>query len=241
MSAVVALVDQLGRSVHLFTDGAVFDSKGRVTGNLNKARLLPHLNAAFAVRGPVPVGQALEEVAGGYSTFQDLADDLGPALRKAVRKVARRTAPLLPRALTYRLAPYRPDRCDVLLVGVGARGPEVYHGVGAGNVLGEPAEKPWTASRQEGGGLRFASPTSDEMEQRIPARLFEAPGSDPAGDGLGLMCLQRSVLEPFPRTATKLPMVGLFCQLTSVSVRGITTRVLHRWPDEIGSAVGGAS
>lgn len=77
MSAINVFVRE--DSVHLVTDGAGY-ADGKLNAVVQKACILPHLNCAFAARGPIEILQELNIVLSGYQSVETmkraLAEDL---------------------------------------------------------------------------------------------------------------------------------------------------------------------
>jgi hypothetical protein len=81
--------------------------------------------------------------------------------------------------------------------------------------------------------MMFA-PSSPQIEQcfkaAMPSHYRHTDDMDPARDGLTLVKMQRSVRAPGDTASA----VGAFVQVTSVYERGISTNIVHRWPEEWG-------
>jgi hypothetical protein len=64
---------------------------------------------------------------------------------------------------------------------------------------------------------------------------------DPAAIGLRILEIQRKHPAGRDSDGGLLRNVGAFAQLTTVTPDLITTKIIHRWPDELGSALRAAN
>jgi hypothetical protein len=95
--------------------------------------------------------------------------------------------------------------------------------------------KPWTRYQLTDTSLL---PSSDAIlnafRDRYPAGVTAAD-LDPVADGIATMEIQRELAVPdVDRGGGIAFRPGSFVQLTTVTPTEITTRIIHRWPDEIG-------
>jgi hypothetical protein len=70
-----------------------------------------------------------------------------------------------------------------------------------------------------------------EFQRRYPD-VHSGAELDPVKDGIVQMEIQRQFAVPDDVSHALDHMPGRFVQLTTVSADGITTRVIHRWPDD---------
>lgn len=56
-------------------------------------------------------------------------------------------------------------------------------------------------------------------------------------DGPSLMTMQRNVKIKMPLAEQPTPIVGAFCEAVAVDAGGITSRIIHRWPDKVGERI----
>lgn len=213
MSAINVLIQK--DRVHLFTDGAAYLPDGQIQAILPKGRMLPHVNAAMAMRGAfiglAPISEELSRAA----SFDDLKANIVPVLQSC--------------AVHYE---HLLNQCscgtdfEVAIAGISeATGPTAYL-VASHGAYGEP----WII--HDLGGLS-ATPANTEVHNRIVdiASGREADRLDPVADGLAIMEAQRAAR--FDDGVT----IGGFAQLTTIDADGVHSRIIHRWPDRVGRKV----
>jgi len=220
MSAINTVIQ--ADSVHLICDGASYDADGRLVSVGPKMQMLPHLNAAVACRGPrasVPLFADLLSAAA--STYDELKAEAPTFLREL--------RPMLD--ATFAHCELGAD-FDVVIAGISeSDGPDAYlicsherYGV-----------QPWTV-------VQFAGLAMMPADAATQARVFASiPDNvdlvDPERDGRIILEAQR--VFPIDHGGDRSFVgVGGFAQLTSITRDGISTRVIHRWPDEIGEPIG---
>ena len=79
----------------------------------------------------------------------------------------------------------------------------------------------------------------DEMQRGLPANLRTLDDLDPEREGLRVLELQRARHFTGVDSVERMN-IGCFAQITTVTRDAITTRILRRWPDEIGKRTGPA-
>lgn len=209
MSAINVLIQS--DRVHLYTDAAAYQPDGRLDGIVQKVRSMPHLNCAAAMRGPfIGFAPIMEEISAARTSFD--------SLREAMPRLLRTCAVAYDHLL---------DQCsespdfEVVIAGISeTAGPSAYL-VPSHACYGEP----WSIIDLAG---LSATPASEHVHQRI--REIAASRSpdqlDPVADGLAIMEAQRAKGSG--------AFVGGFAQLTTIDADGVHSRVIHRWPDQIG-------
>lgn len=222
MSAINTLIKR--DSVHLITDAASYGADGNLIAVKSKVAMLPQINAAVACRGAfisVPLIADLLSVAA--PTYDDL----------------KATAPALLRALlpmfeaSFAHCEFGID-FDVVIAGISeSDGSDAYlicsherYGV-----------EPWTVVQFAGLSMM---PADAPMQERVFASIpdyFELV--DPERDGRIILETQRAFSMDHDNDRALIG-VGGFAQVTSITREGITTRVIHRWPDEVGQPIGAA-
>jgi len=221
MSAVNTIVQS--NAVHIVTDGAAYYLDRTFQFYANKIVPLPHLRCAVAVRGPALAVPFLSSVLSHAETY----DALKEAAPEALQTAAEMYSPIFSACCTGAdfevvVGGFTNDgRPDAYLVASHRR-----YGI-----------EPWTVAPIDG---LVCLPNDEKLHAKIVASL---PASatpddlDPVRDGLTILELQRSN----PAAAVDgddLCAIGGFAQLTSVTADGISTRVIHRWPDRVGSKIG---
>lgn len=202
----------VGSEGHLFTDGAGYNSKtALVEGFITKVAVIPHMASAVAVTG-TPGCRMLVEAAIAemrVDSIEGIGSDLGIELKK--------------RMVTH--APHMNNGFFDLLV------------VGWSKIETRPIAF-FTKGHSSDGRAAF------EMRK---VRKFFSPndgsialteiGESPARTGLALLEQQRRTkFSPLGSDAL-FHAVGGYAQHTIVRENEIVTRVLKRWPDEIGKVI----
>lgn len=211
MSAINVLIQN--ERVHLYTDGAIYQPNGQLSGIGPKVRLLPHLNATMAMRGAFLGLAPIAEELSAAPSFDGLRDGIVDCLQKC--------------AETYR---HLLNQCasgpdfEAVIAGISETGGPTAYIVASNDRYGAP----WSVIDLEGFS---ATPVNDVIHRRlyeIAAGRY-ADQLDPVADGLAIMEAQRAAGEG--------AFVGGFAQLTTVDADGVHSRVIHRWPDQIGRRV----
>lgn len=212
MSAINVLVQS--DCVHLYTDAAAYQPDGRLDGIVQKARSMPHLNCAAAMRGAfVGFAPIMEEISAAGTSFD--------AQRENMPRLLQACAVAYDHLLSQ--CSHGPE-FEVIIAGISeTRGPSAYL-VPSHDHYGEP----WSIIDLEG---LSATPASGVVHQRINeiAAGRNADQLDPITDGLAIMEAQRAEGSG--------AFVGGFAQLTTVDADGVHSRIIHRWPDRIGRKV----
>ncbi len=215
MTALNAFVR--GREAHILTDAAYLDTQGRLIFIGSKVRMLPHLNAVCVIRGESELDGAFTAMFGtAFTSFDALAKDFRTAIDNVLSSHDKGR-------------PYAP--VDVVVAGVSefSRKPELWTAS-----RGTPPE-PVRYSRDRA----YISPAlGDAAAATLEAQDLDpfSDEFDPVMDGADLLEAQRvQVIQPagFPPCH----IVGGFVQLTTISADGISTRVLRRWPDQVGQRI----
>lgn len=206
-------------AVHIATDGAGYLVDGSPCGQNQKVAILGHLPAVIAIRGPVALIHAV--TAGVAPSFRDFdamiaaAPDSFRSIHAAYVKTmeAGGHSAFIPRAVEFVIGGYSNERRQVeaYLLSSGAQG----------------GLKPWTICQVPDD---IISPMSDGVAAAIGNIASEvgAPWQDPEAWALRLMEAQRAHKLPL-ENGHEVVAAGAFCQLTTLTRDGITTRVLKRW------------
>ncbi|MGY3610452.1 MULTISPECIES: hypothetical protein [unclassified Bradyrhizobium] len=211
MSAINVLIQS--SSVHVYTDAAIYQTDGTLAGIGPKVRPLPHTNAAMAMRG-------------AYLGFAPIAEELSfarsfDALKRAIVPTLQACAEHYGHLLNQCAA--GPD-FEIVVAGVSeTAGPNAYI-VSSHDRYSEP----WTILDLEG----LSVTPANEAVHRIIGEIANgraADDLDPIVDGLAVLEAQRA--------GDAGAFVGGFAQLTTVTVDSVTSRILRRWPDEIGEKI----
>ena len=222
MSAINALVQN--NAVHMLTDGAAYFQDRTFQFLATKILPFPHLRCAVAVRGPAMAVPMLSSILGHAETY----DARKVAATEALNTAESMCAPIFDACCTG-------ADFEVVVGGITDDGvPDAYL-VASHDRYGF---EPWKVTPVEG---LTCLPNDPKLHAKIIASLpagATPDDLDPVRDGLAIMELQRrnpaASTEGDDRCA-----VGGFAQLTTITANEITTRVIRRWPDQVGRVIGG--
>jgi hypothetical protein len=206
-------------SVHLVTDGAAIDPTGRLAHLLHKVTPIPHLNAAVAVRGTRNMASVVvDAISSGASSYDDLQKRIVDILRGTIDPIRPIWEAKFGRSVM---------QADVIVAGWSGAGPHAYM-LATGDHHGAQLAA-WTPLEISG---TFFTPTDTQLAADF-ARL-QLEFDDNAA--VELVTRQRAIARQV--STKKMPCgVGAFVQLCTVHETGIETRILHRWPDRVGSLI----
>ena len=203
----------------MVVDGASWFFNGGFGPACCKAWPLPHLRAVVSGRGP-RLGPMLmaDFLNTAGRTYDEMKRNAGVLVREMVEC----------HGDTILGGPFG-SKLEIVVAGWSeTTGPDAFvistHG-------DNPAVAPWTVLDC---GPVMMTPGDPEIQQTalaaMPAGVTCADDMDPARDGLAIVMAQRAgrVL------ADGMSVVGAFVQLTTVTQEGISTRILHSWPEEWG-------
>ncbi|MCJ2078785.1 hypothetical protein MKK68_24615 [Methylobacterium sp. E-016] len=206
-------------AVNISTDGAGYLMDGTPRGQGQKVALLAHLPAVIAVRGASAFVHMLgASISAHFLAFDDLLPE-APALFRGVRRQYRREmelrglADIAPREAEFVIAGFSTARDRVEAYGMHSK---AWNG-------GEP----WALVPISEGAL---SPVDDQVMADFDAIVDRIgdPRLMPEAAAVQIMESQRS--RPFVlEDGKKVVGVGGFCQLTTLTRAGITSRILKRW------------
>lgn len=220
MSAFVVYLDG-GDSAAVATDGGAFSATGRMRGTAPKAFLYPVMPAVIACRGPLVVAQAFAKaVELNAPNFDQLVDDCAGLYVYALARTGFFLRSLAGKDLFQAVfAGYsqRAGRVEAFTMHSHAR--EELAGLGPH----------LTANRldRDGKGCAMLAPCDEHLQRRVAASgidLWAEPTSIPE-HALGVMREQRTT----PLDANTPPMVGGYCQLTTVTRDSLHTTILEFW------------
>lgn len=202
--------------VHLFTDGGGFGPQGGADYIIQKARIAAHQDAAFTARGPISFSDVLSFlVSQVQGRFDDLVDQFPSVCQRAHDQVVQAAAMGKPMAAD-------PQSADAVLIGRDKRGRFTAYMFEAARNGPSPS---WSPQRLDCDScLQLATPADGDLEAAMRASGHDLWASqvDVETHGLALMRAQRATS----------PVVAGFCQITSVTADGVSTRVLERWTDD---------
>jgi hypothetical protein len=198
----------------ILSDGAGTDlSNGRLATVTSKMIIFPQMNAAAIVRGPLFVRPCLD---GLVNALVNKFDDVPTGLPEKLKDAWQTVAPMLeaqhgPGAAEFELYIVGFDTNGARMFAIASTEKNAAHGLPA-----------WRAVPF---GICIA-PDDDGVLMRTFGRDLQTAYSDEKA--VALMDAQRAL----PRDRCD---VGCFIQRTVVSLSGISTKIIHRWPeDQIG-------
>ncbi len=213
--AVIPYPDQ----VVILSDGAHF-SGGVVHAIGPKALALPHLPAAFVVRGPTELGPFIQWMMPHFGAFDDLIKGM-PIMLPLIHD---KFPTAVPQDIDF-------AAFEIIMAGWSEREQQVVAGV----IPGHDGYAAQGVPRMTWGRFRdlvfVPTPTSDTGWE-TPSGVF-----DPRTDGIRLFEAMRRTKEQPHINRPNDPRVhytGGLLQLTSVTRAGVWSEIIHRWPDEIG-------
>ena len=220
-------------AVHIVSDGALCDATGLVCEIGPNAFALPHLSAALAIRGsshfmPFLVHRLSRE----SRSFEDL---LASLIRTALEVHA--SFPMAFGTLGH--GSVEPD-FDLVAAGwSGERQTPASYLVSSRDRALAPGVAAASWQLIELPDVLIAPPISDAQ---IAAIGWNAPRSAelfrPESDGVALLKAQRfSRRQLAPEGSGQAYVVGGFIQLTSIFRDGVSSKVLHWWPDHVGRRI----
>jgi hypothetical protein len=206
-------------AVHLVSDGAAYDAKQRLVSIGPKVWPLPHINAAIGVRGPTIALPLLAHFVGHAVTSYDaLKINIAAVLRNAFAN----THGVLGQSAAG-------AAFEIAIGGISETvGADAY--VVACSADG--VVSPLTQITELG-----FMPTCETIDSFVLMQMAKHLRSnspineiDPADFGLQTIEMQRAAKFGDHNTCH----VGGFAQITTVRAGGIETKLLRRWPDEVG-------
>lgn len=208
MSALDVFVSE--NRVDIYTDGAVYTKDGEIAGLMSKALAIPQMCGAVAWVGAPQTGFLAAGIIGDMAirSIDDVQDRFGNKLRELYSPVG-----------------FGPNPFEIVVLGKANDG--ALKALHYARDTQPDGRKPFQAKVIR----KFCTPYSGCFS----TAMDEFNGSPESG--LRLMEEQRRY--KFVATETQIEMfaVGGFCQHTVVSKDGVSMRVLHTWPDEIGRKI----
>ena len=122
---------------------------------------------------------------------------------------------------------------DIIVAGWSARGPDSY-------LLRTLEGTPTPAWKIIDTGGVLLTPSCDAIFAEVNEKLAgpRAPRAISDKELIEVAEMQRRYIEPCGPQKIPTSWVGGFLQLTTVTEDEISTRIIHRWPDEIGKPLG---
>jgi hypothetical protein len=202
--------------IHVITDGAVIDDDALMVGLISKVIFAPFLNAVIACRGHAMLSLAVAgNIAGNCAKFQSF-DGLKASALGEVRSSLN--------CLTF----VDDIGMDIVIAGWSeTRGPESFLiRTFEGSDL-----PPWKLIDLADGILM---PSNQHIFREVGDELADYSNELTDQDLIEVAELQRGHIEPHGSKRIPTSWVGGFLQVTTVTEREISTRIIHRWDDKIG-------
>jgi hypothetical protein len=222
-------------AVHIVSDGAFCDATGIVCEIGPNAFALPHLPAALAIRGSTHLMPFLvHRLSRECRSFDDMLRKIAPAALEV-----HASFPMAFGTLGY--GTIEPD-FDIVAIGWSkSRGVPASYLVCSHDravARGLTAEAWQLVELPE---VLIAPPIAEKQISAVGWSVpYSAESFRPEVDGVALLKAQRTSrreLDPTSGMRGQVYVVGGFIQLTSVSSHGVSSDVLHWWPDEVGRRI----
>ncbi|MBP1092985.1 hypothetical protein [Bradyrhizobium diazoefficiens] len=211
----------------MLTDGACLELDGRLSCRSSKVFPMPHLNAALAVSGGKFMGMLLaDQIGRTEKTFDELKSGI-LAMSQAVEASVR---PAWEKQFGKGITEF-----NLFVAGISeTRGPDSFLITNHDDYL-SMGVSPWTLVDL---GEVTIAPSNDAFH----AKWAEIMCTDDFGTeaAISLMNDQRQFVRP-NRAGIDVHTVGCFAQLTTVQRGQISSRLLHRWDEDvIGEPINGS-
>jgi hypothetical protein len=207
--------------VHLVTDGALVETEnGLLVSHYAKQSIAVHLNAAVALRGQGALANlVLPYLTNSGASFENFVHFLETGFRAWFEKQ------LMPHCSKQRETLKNFEEFDLIIAGYSER-PRSY----ILSNIERPGLPAWTLTDTSDA---FFMPADQFLIDRFQPETF-----DPATEGVALVENQRRSFR-FGEKSKPFCGIGAFIQATTIDATGIHSRIVHRWPDEIGKPIGG--
>ncbi|MGX1786135.1 hypothetical protein ACWIGM_05320 [Bosea sp. NPDC055332] len=205
----------------MYTDAGLFTNDGTVSAILSKAYCLPHLCAVISSRGSCYfANQLILAINHSFSTFEGLIGGLSAVFRTQY-ETHESTIALAGASFELWLAGWSHVRKAPESYAIASHGLTVHHhGVSAA---------PWEITRLNN---RSIVPRDAKFDRRLAAYSIETPEEL----GIAVAECQRQLRGTTPHGVEITGLAG-FIQHSTVNRDGISTRILKRFPDEVGKHV----
>jgi hypothetical protein len=209
-------------AVHILTDGATWLFNGSFFNGppAVKAWPLPHLSAVVAARGPI-----------GSPTV--LASFFGSSGCRSYDELKRAAVTIVREAMTYEsyshafAGPFG-SKIEIVIAGFSETvGPDAF-------VVSVAEDRTLTAN--DCGPILMAPgdhAIQAEALASLPGGVKSADDMDPERDGISMMEAQRAAFG-LTGAPSGMTTCGAFAQLSTISATSIISRIIKRWPYEIG-------
>lgn len=208
----------------MYSDGAVYLPDGTLHRRMQKIFPLTHLNAVIAGRGSplfLSAFGALASIeASSFDQLKETTASIGTRLFADLRATME--------------AAGAGTECELVIAGLSeAEGPSSFFT--CSHEHRTPAIRPWQVVDLDPISLApHDSAIKAELDKAYPHGIHPDQ-FHPIIDGLRVLEIQRAHPVAHPGGGFGiLPTVGAFAQLTTIRRDIITTRIIRRWPDEIG-------
>ncbi|KRE13461.1 hypothetical protein ASE63_18485 [Bosea sp. Root381] len=208
-------------AVHMFTDAGLFAADGSVTALLHKAHPVPHLGAVFSSRGSYWFMQKIvTAISHHFSTFDEMIAGVRALFVSQYERHAEAIAAADAGEFELWICGWSSARARPESYGISSRNLQLaVHGV----------EAPAWALQQVGD---MVLPRDGRFRQRLAAH----PTNSIEELGIAIAECQRQ-LRGFTPSGVEVTGIAGFIQATTVTSDGITTKILRRWPDQVGQFV----
>jgi len=210
-------------AIHLLSDGACLDQYGRVESLTSKVALVAASGAAVAARGPVGVPHLISSLFGIRDFDPD--DEFVPAIQMHIEAF---------HGFWKNKIPY----LDLVAVRWSHKQQKLEHWLAVNHTgyefLGTQF-RPYAMHLRDADQFVAPMPSGDALATVGWKCIPKARDFDPVEDGIRLVSAQRLTafpLRPDDKDSPVVHGVGGFVQLTTVAKDSLTTRIIHRWPED---------
>lgn len=225
MSGIIVLVQREKKSVHIITDGAAIDDDDRLESFVAKVSMNPALNLAASARGKLPVAMAVTKLV--TMSYELDFDEWKAAILARLQTLLAGAAP--------HWQNLGPDGSyfELVCVGLSAGGPNAFV---ISNIPGRPDLPQMQIVEIE---LAYAAPDNADAD----AGILDYFSNDLQHEFNALimarlLIMKQREMKPRDLQGRDRHIVGAYAQMTSIQPGAITTKIIHRWPeDKIGEPI----
>jgi hypothetical protein len=207
----------------MISDGIGLGDDGRIASMAPKVVMLPLLNAVIGMRGNAMITTMLMAALAAdwqkFGTYDGFKAGLVDHLRAIFIAVGSQWKQMQGADCL---------EMDVIVAGWSESvGPDSY-------LLRTVEATPTPAWKIIDTGAALLTPSNDEIFGNDGAILVDQSRALSDAELISVAEKQRRYVEPYGPNKIETSLVGGFLQLTTIAEREISTRIIHRWPDEIG-------
>jgi hypothetical protein len=211
-----------GDRIHLLTDGAGLNDDALIDRFVSKVAIYPHLDTAIGFRGVHQVSTLFLSSFNSARSFDEL--------RSTFRVTVKRQLAGIGDAVTRMHGPTA-IQFDIAVVGWSRK-----NAAPCGFFMSS-TDRPGMPAFKVIEVDSLITPSTDELYAELAPALAD-PAFNVERDMVGLAEKQRCrVIEPYGPKQIPTSLVGGFLQLTTVGEHEIISKIIHRWPDRVGTKI----